>query len=68
MFKARYKIGDSFISLPLGKVRERLEADSETCNVAVKELEGRLKETVDEMSKLKSLLYSKFGKSINLEF
>lgn len=64
----RYKIGDSYISLPLEKVRQRLESDSENCNSTVKDLELRVKNTVDEMSKLKALLYSKFGKSINLEF
>jgi prefoldin subunit 4 len=30
-------------------------------------LEGKLKETDEEMAELKVLLYAKFGKSINLE-
>jgi prefoldin subunit 4 len=64
----RYKIGDSFLSLPLESVKQRLEIDSEKCNAAVKDLQLKLKNILDEMSGLKSLLYSKFGKSINLEF
>jgi prefoldin subunit 4 len=63
----QYKIGDTFVYLKQSEVMERLSADTENLE---KELEGTQEKhdkTVSEMSDLKTLLYAKFGSSINLE-
>jgi len=62
-----YKIGDSFVKLPLDKVQELLQQSTSEVDVDVEELEGRLDKIREEMTGLKSALYGRFGKSINLE-
>merc|ERR1712225_168926 len=65
--KIPYKIGDSFISLPLSEVQEMLEASTSKIDEGVSDLEGKLSTTREEMDQLKVELYGRFGKSINLE-
>jgi len=62
-----YKIGDSFMSLPLSEVQELLSTSSENVGHEISALEERLATLRDEMQQLKVGLYARFGRSINLE-
>ena len=63
----RYKIGDSFFLLPLPEVQELLAASIEKIDGDVTTVEEKLSELRDEMQQLKTALYGRFGRSINLE-
>ena len=63
----RYKIGDSFMSLPLPEVQEMLASSTEKIAESVSAVEERLSAVREEMEQLKVELYARFGKSINLE-
>ncbi|MCJ1319532.1 hypothetical protein MMC15_004868 [Xylographa vitiligo] len=65
--KIPYKIGDSFISLPLPQVQELLSSSTEKIEAEVSTVEEKLSEIRDEMQQLKVDLYARFGRSINLE-
>ncbi len=60
-------MGDAFISLPLPEVQELLSASTERIEESVSAIEAKLSTVREEMSGLKVALYSRFGKSINLE-
>ncbi|KUJ21532.1 prefoldin subunit 4 [Mollisia scopiformis] len=62
-----YKIGDSFISLPLPKVQELLSASTSQIEEDVTVVEEKLSTIREEMTELKVQLYARFGRSINLE-
>lgn len=63
----RYKIGDSFISLPLPEVQELLSSSTEKIEEEVSGIEEKLGGIREEMRQLKVALYARFGRSINLE-
>ena len=63
----RYKIGDSFISLPLPEVQDMLSSSTEKIEEEVSGIEEKLSEIREEMQQLKVALYARFGRSINLE-
>ena len=63
----RYKIGDTFVSLPLSEVQDMLTTSTEKIEESVSAIEGKLSSIVREMEHLKAQLYARFGKSINLE-
>lgn len=63
----RYKVGDTFYSLPVPEVQELLSASTEKVEEAVTEIETKLGTIREEMEQLKVQLYARFGKSINLE-
>lgn len=63
----RYKIGDTFFSLPLSDVQELLSLSTGKIDEAVSGVEKKLGAVRDEMEQLKVQLYARFGKSINLE-
>lgn len=63
----RYKIGDSFISLPLPEVQTMLSSSTERIDEEVLVLEEKLGGIREEMQQLKVALYARFGRSINLE-
>jgi len=65
--KVPYKIGDSFISLPLPEVQELLASSTEKIGEEVTGIEEKLSGIREEMQQLKVVLYARFGKSINLE-
>ncbi|PMD12675.1 Prefoldin, subunit 4 [Hyaloscypha hepaticicola] len=65
--KIPYKIGDSFISLPLPEVQEMLSTNTAKIEEEVAALEEKLATVREEMSELKVELYARFGRSINLE-
>ena len=62
-----YKIGDSFMSVPLPEAQSLLEESSKEIEEDVSKLEETLSEIRDEMKELKAQLYARFGRSINLE-
>ncbi|MCJ1232493.1 hypothetical protein MMC14_000446 [Varicellaria rhodocarpa] len=62
-----YKIGDSFISLPLPEVQELLASSTEKIEAEVSDVKGKLGGVREEMQRLKVALYARFGRSINLE-
>jgi prefoldin subunit 4 len=64
---SRYKIGDSFFNLPVPEVQELLSAAVERIDGEVSSVEEKLGEYREEMQSLKTDLYGRFGKSINLE-
>lgn len=64
---SRYRIGDSFFSLPVPEVQELLTASIERIDGEVSAVEEKLGELREEMQELKTVLYGRFGKSINLE-
>ena len=63
----RYKIGDTFVSLPLPEVQEMLVSSTEKIEESVSAVEEKLSTVREEMQQLKVQLYARFGKSINLE-
>jgi prefoldin subunit 4 len=63
----RYKIGDSFISLPLPEVQAMLSTSTEKIEEEVAAVEEKLSTIREEMTQLKVELYARFGRSINLE-
>ncbi|KAK1058840.1 hypothetical protein LTR74_013068 [Friedmanniomyces endolithicus] len=63
----RYRIGDSFFSLPVSEVQELLSSSVGRINGNVESLEEKLSGLRDEMRELKAALYGRFGRSINLE-
>ena len=65
--KIPYKIGDTFISLPLPEVQELLASSTSKIEESVSAVEDRLVSIREEMESLKVDLYARFGKSINLE-
>ena len=65
--RVRYKIGDSFISLPLPEVQELLASSTEKIEAEVSDVKGKLGGVREEMQRLKVALYARFGRSINLE-
>ncbi|KAL4871318.1 hypothetical protein BDV12DRAFT_183935 [Aspergillus spectabilis] len=62
-----YKIGDSFVHLPLEEAQVLLSSSTEEIDSEVAKLEETLGELRDEMQQLKVALYARFGRSINLE-
>lgn len=63
----RYKIGDTFFTLPVPEVQELLSSSVEKIDDEVSTLESRIGELNEEMQDLKAELYGRFGRSINLE-
>ncbi|RMJ24138.1 prefoldin subunit 4 [Aspergillus sp. HF37] len=62
-----YKIGDTFIQLPLPDAQELLGSSTGDIDSEVTRLEESLGELRGELQELKVALYARFGRSINLE-
>ncbi|KAL4997809.1 Prefoldin subunit-domain-containing protein [Aspergillus recurvatus] len=62
-----YKVGDSFVHLPLEEAQTLLASSTEQIDSEVAKLEETLSDLRDEMQQLKVALYARFGRSINLE-
>ncbi len=62
-----YKIGDSFVSLPLPEVQELLSESTTRIEAEVTALEQKLSAVREEMEQTKVALYARFGRTINLE-
>ncbi|KAI9090060.1 Prefoldin beta-like protein [Phlyctochytrium arcticum] len=63
----KYRVGDAFISLSLEACQERIESEQSSLTSELEGLSSTIGGINEEMSKLKVLLYKKFGNSINLE-
>ncbi|KAL0640441.1 hypothetical protein Q9L58_000410 [Maublancomyces gigas] len=62
-----YKIGDSFLHLPLEDVQGLLEKSAQAVMEEIGELKEKIERNDEAMGGLKIKLYAKFGKAINLE-
>ncbi|KAI9682748.1 MAG: Prefoldin subunit 4 [Trizodia sp. TS-e1964] len=62
-----YKIGDSFISLPLPDVQMLLSKSTDRISLDISSLEEKIHGLKEDMQELKVALYARFGRSINLE-
>ncbi|PVU99045.1 hypothetical protein BB559_001051 [Furculomyces boomerangus] len=62
-----YKIGDAFIKLPLSEAQERIEKEKELLETSLSKMKSKVLEISQELETLKTQLYAKFGKSINLD-
>lgn len=62
-----YKVGDSFVHIPLSDAQKLLERDQAALDKELDELRVRMEECDNTMKKLKVVLYGKFGKAINLD-
>ncbi|KAI9179801.1 hypothetical protein H9P43_005132 [Blastocladiella emersonii ATCC 22665] len=63
----KYRIGDVYVNAPYERVQEWLERDSKALDAEVAGLKDSMDSIAAEMEKLKSVLYKRFGNSINLE-
>jgi prefoldin subunit 4 len=62
-----YKVGEAFVHMKQPRALKRLEKDQASVDSRVFVLAGQADECESEMKELKVLLYSKFGKAINLD-
>jgi len=62
-----YRIGDSFYSLKAGEATERMEGEKTAIEWEIQKMEEDMEGMQKELTKLKRILYGKFGSSINLE-
>ncbi|KIW31174.1 hypothetical protein, variant [Cladophialophora immunda] len=62
-----YKIGDSFMHVPLGEAQELLATQTTEIEGEVSTLEEELETIREQIRGLKAHLYARFGKGINLE-
>ena len=63
----RYKIGDAFFHVALPVAQEMLGFSTSRVEEKLREKEEKLEDIRAEMTELKVDLYSRFGKTINLE-
>lgn len=63
----KYKIGDTFYSVPLATAQKLLETSTTEVDEEVTKLEDELSSMKEEMDSLKAHLYARFGRGINLE-
>ncbi|KAJ9606023.1 hypothetical protein H2200_009872 [Cladophialophora chaetospira] len=62
-----YKIGDSFMRVPLSEAQDLLTEETTELEGEVSRVEEELEGIKDEISTLKAHLYARFGRGINLE-
>lgn len=60
-------MGEAFIHMRQPSALKRLEKDQASVDARVSVLAGQADECETQMKELKVLLYSKFGKAINLD-
>ncbi|RUS17769.1 Prefoldin subunit 4 [Endogone sp. FLAS-F59071] len=63
----RYKMGDAYVHLTLEDAQARITKDQEAANQQLEEVKTRIDDVAGKMGELKTQLYAKFGKAINLE-
>ncbi|ORX70577.1 Prefoldin, subunit 4 [Linderina pennispora] len=62
-----YRVGDTFVMLPLEEAQERVEKNKDAIDARVEDLDKQISDISEEMEVLKKELYGKFGRAINLE-
>ena len=63
----RYRVGETFVHLPLSRAQKRLERDLDNVDKEMSKVNDNIEECDKEMKELKLVLYAKFGSAINLE-
>ncbi|KAF7357676.1 Prefoldin subunit 4 [Mycena venus] len=64
---ALYKLGETFLHMPLPKALKRVEKEQSEVSEQVSSLSKTVDEWEKEMTEIKVALYAKFGTSINLD-
>ncbi|KAJ7346970.1 Prefoldin subunit 4 [Mycena albidolilacea] len=62
-----YKVGETFLHMPLPRALKRLEKDQADVTAQVSSLSSTAEQYEKEMKELKVILYAKFGSAINLD-
>ncbi|EIN11769.1 Prefoldin subunit 4 [Punctularia strigosozonata HHB-11173 SS5] len=62
-----YRIGETFVHVPLNRALKRLERDQGSIDSQLSELADKAEVCEKGMKELKVILYAKFGKAINLD-
>lgn len=62
-----FQLGNSFVILNCNKALHQIEQSCQSVNDRIESVSSLLATTELKMSELKSVLYAKFGKTINLE-
>lgn len=65
--KIQYKIGDSFVFLPVLLVTEKVEMESELLDEKISLTADEIEAIESQLNLLRAHLYGKFGNNINLE-
>lgn len=65
--KVMLLLGDAFFEATEEEATEHCEAEVEKHQAAIDELETEESDILEQQSELKTILYARFGKSINLE-
>jgi prefoldin subunit 4 len=63
----RYKIGETFLHMPLSRAQQRLERDQQEIGSRLVSIVESAEYCETQMKELKVALYGKFGKAINLD-
>lgn len=63
----QYKVGDAFVFLKVSKALKKIEKDDEAITEKIEAIESLIEGYDEQLEELKSQLYAKFGKNINLE-
>ena len=66
-YLCRYKVGETFLHLPLPRAMKRLEKDGADLDTKLLKLSESSQQCETEMKQLKVALYAKFGSAINLD-
>jgi len=62
-----YKVGETFLHMPLPRALKRLEKDQADVSAQVSSLSNTVEQCQKEIKELKVTLYAKFGSAINLD-
>ena len=65
--ETKYSLGDAFVALEVDECEELLENETTRIKSEIQKYEGELVPLRERVKVIKGILYSKFGKSINLE-
>jgi prefoldin subunit 4 len=65
--RLQYNVGDVFFYDDKSEIESRIEETKSELDVEISDLRAQVEETTTEIQSLKTVLYAKFGKTINLE-
>jgi len=65
--KVKFLIGDAFVEITIPECQELIEEKLATFEKQLDDYQSKIDDANEQMTKLKAILYGKFGKSINLE-
>jgi len=67
LINRRYKVGETFLHMPLAHALKRLETDRSELDGRLSTLAASSDDCETKMKELKVALYAKFGRAINLD-